>query len=314
MDTLHKGWFSEFSPDDLEKMKNGNFDDSKLLTSDGQKMGGAWPGQCFSLKVDKVLFHEKSLYQDVLVFKSETYGNVLVLDGIIQCTERDEFSYQEMLCHLPMFAHSNPEKVLIIGGGDGGILREVLKHDCVKEVTMCEIDQMVIDVSKKYLPHMSCQFDNPKLKLFVGDGFEFLAGHKNEFDVIITDSSDPIGPAESLFGQGYYSLLNDALRDGGVLSSQGECFWLHLDLIKHLLKFNKTIYPSVAYASHFVSTYPSGNMGYLLCCKSDRDLSIPARTITDEECDKMGLKFYNSEIHKAAFVLPQFVKKALKGI
>lgn len=116
-----------------------------------------------------------------------------MLDGIIQCTERDEFAYQEMLAHLSMFSHPNPKKVLIIGGGDGGVLREVLKHECVESVHMCEIDEMVIDISKKHLPGMTSAFSHPKLGLFIADGFEFLKNHRNEYDVIITDSSDPIG-------------------------------------------------------------------------------------------------------------------------
>ncbi|PAV64726.1 hypothetical protein WR25_20560 [Diploscapter pachys] len=178
MDKLHKGWFTEFSPDDLQKMEQGGSTDDKQLHSDGENMGGAWPGQAFSLQVNEVLFQGKSKYQDVLVFKSTSYGNVLVLDGIIQATERDEFSYQEMLAHLPMFAHPNPKRVLIIGGGDGGILREVLKHPEVEQVTMCEIDEMVVEVSKKYLPGMSSAFGHAKLNLYIGDGFEFLKNHK----------------------------------------------------------------------------------------------------------------------------------------
>ncbi|CAR31506.1 PABS domain-containing protein [Caenorhabditis elegans] len=366
MNKLHKGWFTEFSPDDLEKM-NGASDEepTKVLKSDGQEMGGAWPGQAFSLQVKKVLFHEKSKYQDVLVFESTTYGNVLVLDGIVQATERDEFSYQEMLAHLPMFAHPDPKRVLIIGGGDGGILREVLKHESVEKVTMCEIDEMVIDVAKKFLPGMSCGFSHPKLDLFCGDGFEFLKNHKNEFDVIITDSSDPVGPAESLFGQSYYELLRDALKEDGILSSQGECpwldmklistvihsardlfpvakyavgsvptytsglmgyilcakdkvntgesVWLHLPLIAHLVAFNRKIFPAVTYAQSIVSTYPSGSMGYLICAKNaNRDVTTPARTLTAEQIKALNLRFYNSEVHKAAFVLPQFVKNALE--
>ncbi|CAJ0959638.1 unnamed protein product, partial [Mesorhabditis belari] len=312
MDSLHKGWFTEFSPDDLEKIKNTGNGQDKQLRSDGQEMGGAWPGQAFSLQVQEVLFHEKSQYQDVLVFKSETYGNVLVLDGIIQCTERDEFSYQEMLAHLPLFAHKDPKKVLIIGGGDGGILREVLKHKAVEKVTMCEIDQMVIDVSKKFLPHMSHGFSDPKLDLYVGDGFEFLKNHKNEFDVIITDSSDPVGPAESLFGESYYELLRDALNDTGILSSQGESFWLHLPLLQHLIAFNRRLFSKVQYASSPVSTYPSGSMGYLICGKQDHDLSVPARILDSAALKEMKLRYYNSEIHRAAFVLPQFVKEAFE--
>ncbi|EFP10073.1 hypothetical protein CRE_24540 [Caenorhabditis remanei] len=316
MDKLHKGWFTEFSPDDLEKMNSSGESQessSKLLKSDGQEMGGAWPGQAFSLQVKKVLFHEKSKYQDVLVFESTTYGNVLVLDGIVQATERDEFSYQEMLAHLPLFAHPDPKRVLIIGGGDGGILREVLKHETVEKVTMCEIDEMVIDVAKKFLPGMSCGFSHEKLDLYCGDGFEFLKNHKNEFDVIITDSSDPVGPAESLFGQSYYELLRDALKEDGILSSQGESVWLHLPLIAHLVAFNRKIFPTVAYAQSIVSTYPSGSMGYLICAKSEnRDISTPARVLTDDQVKSLNLRFYNSEVHKAAFVLPQFVRNALE--
>jgi spermidine synthase len=313
MDLLQKGWFTEFSLDDLEKIKNTSSGDSKQLKSDGKEMGGAWPGQAFSLQIEQVLFHEKSKYQDVLVFKSKTYGNVLILDGIIQCTERDEFAYQEMLAHLPLFAHPNPKRVLIIGGGDGGILREVLKHSSVEHVTMCEIDEMVIDVSKKYLPGMAEQFGNPKLNLFIGDGFEFLKNHKNEFDVVITDSSDPVGPAESLFGKSYYQLLSESMKDGGILSSQAESVWLHLELISHMIEFTKQIFPTVKYASSIMSTYPSGTMGYLIAAKDDRDVTKPARTLTSEEIKSMKLKFYNSELHSAAFILPTFVNQALNG-
>jgi spermidine synthase len=313
MDLLQKVWFTEFSPDDLEKIKNISSGDSKQLKSDGKEMGGAWPGQAFSLQIEQVLFHEKSKYQDVLVFKSKTYGNVLILDGIIQCTERDEFAYQEMLAHLPLFAHPNPKRVLIIGGGDGGILREVLKHSSVEHVTMCEIDEMVIDVSKKYLPGMAEQFGNPKLNLFIGDGFEFLKNHKNEFDVVITDSSDPVGPAESLFGKLYYQLLSESMKDGGILSSQAESVWLHLELISHMIEFTKQIFPTVKYASSIMSTYPSGTMGYLIAAKDDRDVTKPARTLTSEEIKSMKLKFYNSELHSAAFILPTFVNQALNG-
>ncbi|RCN30766.1 spermidine synthase [Ancylostoma caninum] len=217
-----------------------------------------------------------------------------------------------MLAHLPMFAHPNPKKVLIIGGGDGGILREVLKHPEVEHVTMCEIDRVVIDVSKRFLPGMSCCFSNPKLNLFCGDGFEFLKKHKNEFDVIITDSSDPVGPAESLFGQSYYELLRDSLNENGVLSSQGESAWLHLGLIAHMVRFNRTLFANVRYAQSPVSTYPSGTMGYIVCSKSDIDVTKPSRMLSDDDVKRMKLRFYNSQVHSAAFVLPQFVKEEIE--
>jgi len=174
-----------------------------------------------TLKVNKVLHVEKSKYQDVLVFESATYGNVLVLDNVIQCTERDEFSYQEMITHLAMFSHPNPKKVLVIGGGDGGVLREVIKHKGVEEAILCDIDEAVPRVSKMFLPHMAAGFDDPRVKVHIGDGFKFLEDYKNEFDVIITDSSDPEGPAESLFQKPYFQLLHGALR---VSRSFARCF------------------------------------------------------------------------------------------
>ena len=180
-----------------------------------------WPGQAMTLKVKEVLHHEKSKYQDVLIFESTDYGTVLVLDNVIQCTERDEFAYQEMITHLGMMSHPNPKKVLVIGGGDGGVLREVVKHECVEEAVLCDIDEAVIRLSKKYLPSMSVGYQHPKVKVHVGDGFKFLDDYKNEFDVIITDSSDPEGPAEALFQKPYFELLKGALREGGIITTQG---------------------------------------------------------------------------------------------
>ncbi|KAI9874932.1 MAG: putrescine aminopropyltransferase [Pleopsidium flavum] len=212
-----------------------------------------WPGQAMTLKVNQILHHEKSKYQDVLIFESSDYGTVMVLDNVIQSTERDEFayvlqrptlhqtlgwwtldhddddydggdSYQEMITHLAMNSHPNPKKVLVIGGGDGGVLREVVKHETVEEATLCDIDESVIRLSKKYLPGMSIGFQHPSVRTHIGDGFKFLADKKNEFDVIITDSSDPEGPAESLFQKPYFELLHGALREGGVITTQGCSF------------------------------------------------------------------------------------------
>ena len=181
-----------------------------------------WPGQAMTLKVDKVLHHEKSKFQDVLIFDSTNYGRVLVLDNVIQCTERDEFSYQEMITHLAMFAHPSPKRVLVIGGGDGGVLREVVKHEMVEEATLVDIDEAVIRLSKEFLPGMSVGFEDKRCTAIVGDGFEYLKQHKGEYDVIITDSSDPDGPAESLFQASYFELLDGALREGGIITTQGE--------------------------------------------------------------------------------------------
>ncbi|BFZ61643.1 putrescine aminopropyltransferase [Saitoella coloradoensis] len=264
-----------------------------------------WPGQAQSLKVNQILHVEKSLYQDVLVFESSNYGNVLVLDGAIQCTERDEFSYQEMLTHLAMNSHPNPKKVLVIGGGDGGVLREVVKHASVEEAVLCDIDEA------KYLPSMAVGFQHPNVKVHIGDGFKFLADYKNTFDVIITDSSDPDGPAESLFQTPYFQLLHDALREGGVITTQAECQWLHLPIIKELQKTCKKIFATATYAYTTIPTYPGGQIGFMVCSKDgSRNVKEPLRSWTEEEEGKL-CRYYNKEIHRAAFVLPTWVRQAL---
>ncbi|KAI6023488.1 Spermine/spermidine synthase-domain-containing protein [Pisolithus marmoratus] len=241
-----------------------------------REISSQWPGQAMTLKVNKILHVEKSRYQDVLVFESETYGNVLVLDGVIQCTERDEFSYQEMIAHLPLATHPNPRKVL------------VLKHKSVEEVVLCDIDE----VSKTYLPHMSALLESPKVTVFVGDGFQFLADNEAAYDVIITDSSDPVGPAESLFQKPYFQLLYDALLPGGHISTQGECLWLHLPLISQLRDMTAEIFPVTQYAYTTIPTYPSGQIGFMVCSKDpSRNLSEPLRQVPET-------RYYNENIHR----------------
>ncbi|XP_063804756.1 spermidine synthase isoform X2 [Pseudophryne corroboree] len=274
-----------------------------------------WPGQAMSLQVDEVLCHRRSPFQEILVFRSKTYGNVLVLDGLIQCTERDEFSYQEMMANLPLCSHPNPRKVLIIGGGDGGVLREVVKHPSVESVVQCEIDEEVINVSKQYLPGMAMGYSSPKLTLHVGDGFQFMKQNQDAFDVILTDSSDPVGPAESLFKEDYYQLMKTALREGGILCCQGECQWLHLALIKEMHQFCKSLFPVVEYAYCTTPTYPSGQIGFMLCSKNpNTDFREPAHPLSQDQVDAMNLRYYNSSVHRAAFVLPEFTRKALSNV
>ncbi|KAH9474985.1 Saccharopine dehydrogenase [NADP(+), L-glutamate-forming] [Psilocybe cubensis] len=259
-----------------------------------REINSQWPGQAMTLKVNKVLHVERSLFQDVLVFESETFGNVLVLDGVIQCTERDEFS------------HPNPKKVLVIGGGDGGVVREVLKHDTVEEVVLCDIDEAVIRVSKIYLPHMSALLASPKVTVYIGDGFKFLADNENTYDVIITDSSDPVGPAVTLFQKPYFQLLHDALTPGGHISTQGECLWIHLPLIDSLRKMTRDIFSVSEYAYTTIPTYPSGQIGFMVCAKAPgRDLKTPVREVK-------GTKYYNKELHSAAFILPEFARALLE--
>ncbi|KAK3640987.1 putrescine aminopropyltransferase [Elasticomyces elasticus] len=278
-----------------------------------------------TLKVNQIVHHEQSKYQDVLIFESSDFGMVLVLDNVIQCTERDEFAYQEMITHLGMFSHPNPKKVLVIGGGDGGVLREVVKHESVEEAVLCDIDEAVIRLSKKYLPGMSVGFQHPNVKVHIGDGFKFLEDKKDTFDVIITDSSDPEGPAESLFKKPYFELLFGALKEGGVMTTQGykprstalrrygaENPWIHLKLIAELKKSCGEVFPVAEYGWTTIPTYPAGQIGFMVCTKDSKvNVKKPLRSVSAEEEDKL-FRYYSKQVHEAAFVLPKFAEKALR--
>lgn len=216
-----------------------------------------------------------------------------------------------MITHLALNSHPNPKKVLVIGGGDGGVLREVVKHKCVEEAVLCDIDEMVPEVSKLYLKEMKKGFEDERVTVHIGDGFKFLAEYKNTFDCIITDSSDPEGPAASLFQKPYFELLSDALTEKGVITTQAESIWLHLDIIKDLKKACKSVFPTVEYAYTTIPTYPSGQIGFMVCSKDPNATpKVPLRFFDDEENDKIN-KYYNKEIHSASFVLPTWARKAL---
>jgi spermidine synthase len=265
-----------------------------------------------SLEVTKVLDHHRSEFQDVLVFESATFGNVLVLDGVIQVTDRDEFAYQEMIAHIPLFAHPDPKKVLVIGGGDGGVLREIAKHQNVQEIVLCEIDGDVVDVSKKYFPKLAVGYDDPRVTIHIMDGFQFLKEHQGVYDVIITDSSDPVGPASVLFDTPFYDAMYKSLRDGGIICTQGECMWLHLDLIRPLIQKISSKYTSVEYAYTTIPTYPSGQIGFIVATKGKSDGCKTAARIPDDAMQET-LRYYSNELHGAAFVLPAFARRAIFG-
>ncbi|KAF3945471.1 hypothetical protein ACB098_03G150800 [Castanea mollissima] len=286
------GWFSEISP--------------------------MWPGEAHSLKVEKILFQGNSEYQKVMVFQSSTYGKVLVLDGVIQLTERDECAYQEMIVHLPLCSISNPKKVLVIGGGDGGVLREVSRHSSVEQIDICEIDKMVVDVSKQFFPAVAVGYEDPRVTLHIGDGVAFLkAVPEGTYDAVIVDSSDPIGPAQELFEKPFFESVARALRPGGVVCTQAESIWLHMHIIEDIVKNCRQIFKgSVNYAWTTVPTYPSGVIGFMLCSTEGPpvDFKHPVNPIdaNDSHSKSKGpLKFYNSEIHTAAFCLPSFAKKVI---
>lgn len=281
---MHKGWFSEICP--------------------------MWEGIAVSLEVDELLYSKKSRFQQIDLYQTRSHGRMLVLDGIIQLTERDEFGYQEMMGHLPMFSHPNPESVLVIGGGDGGILREINRHDDVCSIDFCEIDEDVIEVSKQFLPTMACGFDDPRVTVHVEDGAAFVREHPGHYDVIIVDSSDPVGPGEVLFENQFYRDLKHALKPGGLIATQGESFFLHPDWVNQLMGITRSLFSIYAYANIIVPTYTGGHIGICMGSLGPK-LTTPARPVPERL--QSQLKYYSSQVHSAAFILPYFAEKMLKG-
>lgn len=301
--TVVSGWFSE---------PRSSTDDKGSVLYFNNPM---WPGEAHSLKVEEILFKGKSEFQEVLVFKSASYGKVLVLDGIVQLTEKDECAYQEMIAHLPLCSIKSPKKVLVVGGGDGGVLREISRHSSVEIIDICEIDKMVIDVSKKFFPDLAIGFEDPRVNLHVGDAVEFLRNTpEGKYDAIIVDSSDPVGPAQELVEKPFFATLARALRPGGVLCNMAESLWLHTHLIQDMISICRETFSSVHYAWASVPTYPSGVIGFILCSTEGPsvDFKHPVNPIEKLEGalqHQRELRFYNSEMHEAAFALPCFLRR-----
>ena len=265
-----------------------------------------WQGISLSLEIKKVLYEKKSKYQEIGLYQTKEFGKMLVLDGIIQLTQADEFAYHEMLAHLPLFAHPSPENMLVIGGGDGGLLREVARHDCVKYIDICEIDKDVIKVSKKLLPDIASGFDDKRVKVNILDANVFIKKMKKKYDIIIVDSSDPIGPGSVLFRYEFYKDLKAALKKNGIIATQGESFFLHENIVADLIKITRKLFYRQAYAQIFTPTYPGGNI--CVCMGSlGPKLTKPARKISKKM--QKQLKYYSPKIHKSSFVLPFFAQK-----
>lgn len=274
-------------------------------------------GQSFI--VDEVLFESKTDHQHLIIFKNDQFGNVMALDGVIQTTEKDEFIYHEMLTHVPLFAHGNAKRVLIIGGGDGGILREVLRHPEVEQVTMVEIDAAVVDMCKQYFPkHSDGAFDDPRVNLVIADGVDFIVNNATsengeKFDVIISDSTDPEGPGEVLFSSRFYQGCKNSLNEGGVLATQNGVSFMQIDEVKTTYNRFAGIFEDRWFYVTAVPTYIGGNMT-LSWGSDDATLRQHSVETIRERFSKANFstRYYNPELHVASFALPQYVIEALK--
>lgn len=261
-------------------------------------------GRTLAIKVKKRLASVQSPFQKIDVIESEAYGTVMLIDGAVQFTDADEFTYHEMLAHVPINVKRRVDKVLIIGGGDGGVAREVLKYPSIKRVDLCDIDKKVTDLSKKYFPNISCAFKDKRLHVFHQDGFAFLDSKKNTYDIVIVDSTDPVGFAENLFKQGFFHKVYDSLKEDGIMTSQLESMFYNPDIISGTMKNIRSVFPIAHYYYTMTPTYPSGIIGFSFASK----LFNPTVEYFKKEM-KGSTRYYNREIHSAAFCLPEFAKE-----
>ena len=271
---------------------------------------GVPEGTAFSMKVKEVLYDEWTGLQKLWIGLTEDFGRVMFLDGYVMLTERDEFVYHEMLAHVPLCSHPKPRDVLIIGGGDGGTLREVLRHRDVERALLCEIDGEVVEASRRFLPAVhDGAFDDPRSEIKIGDGCQYVRECVDEaFDVILIDSTDPVGPGEILFSSEFYADCRRILRPGGLISLQSEGPFKDPDLFRDIQGRVKLAFGNNHPYLSFIPTYPTGMWTLTLAYRD------PEKSFFSEERSKEvspGCRYYTPEIHKAAFHLPNFVQKLL---
>jgi len=260
-----------------------------------------------SCRVKQVLHQEETPFQSLAVLDTEQFGRMLVLDNIIQTTIKDEFVYHEMITHVALNTHAAPKKVLVIGGGDGGALREIIKHQFVEKAVHCEIDGAVIEASRRFLPEISCALDNPRVKIIIDDGIKHVRENKNTYDVIIVDSTDPVGPAVGLFSASFYREIFESLKDDGIFVAQTESPFYNRDLIPRLYQDISGIFPVARLYLAAVPTYAGGLWSFTMGSKKYDPLDVNI-----SEIPQMDTKYYSPAIHRTCFVLPPFVKELLE--
>jgi spermidine synthase len=266
-----------------------------------------------SLKIDDVLYDNQSDVQHIQVFQNSRFGRVLTLDGVVQTTEGDEFIYHEMLTHVPILAHGAARRVLIVGGGDGGMAREVLRHARIDHVTMVEIDAGVVEFSKTYLPRLSGgAFDDPRLDLVIADGADFMAQSDQHFDVIIIDSTDPIGPGEVLFTDSFYDHARARLAEGGILVTQNGVPFMQPDELTGTMRAFKQLFADWGCYIASIPTYAGGPMAFGWGSQSPAGRAVTPEQLGERfAASGIETRYYTPAVHKAAFGLPAYIEKLL---
>lgn len=266
-----------------------------------------------SIKIEKQIYNAKSRYQRIDILETKEFGKILVLDGYLMLTEKDEFIYHEMITHVPMAVNPNIETVLVIGAGDGGTIRELTRYEKINRIDMVEIDEMVVEACKMYLPQTASQLEDKRVNIYYEDGLRYVRTRQNEYDLIIVDSTDPFGPGEGLFTREFYGNCFNALKDDGILINQHESPYYKED-IKSMQRAHRNIaavFPlSTVYQMH-MPTYPSGHWLFGFASKK----YDPLKDLKEETWNELKLttKYYNTDLHKGAFYLPNYVKELLKN-
>lgn len=265
----------------------------------------------FSIKVDTPLYSGQSEFQRIDVFNSKEFGRFFTLDGLMMVTEKDEFIYHDMIVHVPMATNLKIKNVLVIGAGDGGTVRELTRYKTIESIDMVEIDKMVVDVCREYLPQTACKLDDVRVKLYFEDGLKFVRSKENAYDLIIVDSTDPFGPGEGLFTKEFYGNCFKALKDDGILVNQHESPY-YLEYAKSMQRAHKRIkefFPVCRVYQAHIPTYPSGHWLFGFASKT----YDPVKDLNEQTWNDLGLKtkYYNTDIHKGCFALPTYVKDLL---
>lgn len=258
------------------------------------------------LRVREVIHREKTPFQELCILDTVEFGRALVLDGFIQTTERDEFIYHEMLVHVPLMAHPCPERVLVIGGGDGGAVKEIIKHRKVKRVMMVEIDERVVKACKKYLPELSGAMDDPRVEVRFEDGARYVGSTAEKFDVVIVDSTDPGGPSIGLFTRDFYSAVKKTLNPGGIVVAQSDQVMFRHETLSRMMSTAKSVFPLTKLYLAWVPTYSAWAYGFVVA-----SLGSDPEVVANDDLEG-PVRYYDPEVHKAAFVLPRFVKEILE--
>ncbi len=265
----------------------------------------------FSIKVKKQLYSVQSPFQQIDFFETEEFGTIFTLDGLMMVTEKDEFIYHEMMVHVPMAVNPDIKSVLVIGAGDGGTIRELCRYKSIERIDMVEIDEMVVEACEKLLPKTACSFRDPRVHLFFQDGLKFVRTKENEYDLVIVDSTDPIGPGEGLFTKEFYGNCYNALKKEGILVNQHESpyYQSYSDAMKRAHeRIKESFLVSKVYQAH-IPTYPSGHWLFGFASKK----YDPIKDLKEKEWNALGIKtkYYNTELHIGAFALPTYVKEML---